>query len=106
MSPQKNYFFKLIFFCETSSPSGHLTLNVVVTYAQRPFLSHFYVQETLACRKQIGIRTSDRNMELISWAQFSIYLASVVGEPFHFDPAPASQDDGSSSSHVLHNFLL
>ena len=45
MSPQKNYFFKLIFFCETSSPTGHLTLNVVVTYAQRPFLSHFYVQE-------------------------------------------------------------
>ena len=38
---------------------------------------------------------------------FTVPVVSVV-EPFHFGPlpAPASQDGGSSSSCVFHNFLL
>ena len=27
-------------------------------------------------------------------------------EPFHFEPAPATQDGGSGSSSVVHNLLL
>ena len=32
-------------------------------------------------------------------------LTDSVVEPFHCDPAPASQDSGSSSSTVVFNFL-
>ena len=45
--------------------------------------------------------------KILFMVNFNRVVDSVV-EPFHFGPAPApaSQDGGSSSSHVVHNLLL